>query len=207
MIQSRCGILCNECKYKDEVGCAGCTNIDKPFWSDSCPVKDCCESRGYDHCGQCTNFPCGLLNGFAYDKEQGDNGKRIKTCRVWFAHEFMQNIASKNNERLKNYFAPDAVICWHDSNEQLTVDEFIKANCEFPSVWGVEVERVEHFDKGIVIAAQLNHPEDGYYYKYVSFVEFDNNKIQRLDEYYVAIEEIPEWRKAMNIGRPIRKRN
>ena len=31
MIQSRCGILCEECHYKEEVGCKGCVNIDKPF--------------------------------------------------------------------------------------------------------------------------------------------------------------------------------
>ncbi|MEW6710633.1 MAG: DUF3795 domain-containing protein, partial [Candidatus Riflebacteria bacterium] len=28
-------------------------------------------------------FPCQLLNKFAYDKEQGDNGKRIEQCRLW----------------------------------------------------------------------------------------------------------------------------
>ena len=83
MIESRCGILCSECKYKDEVGCKGCANITKPFWGDACPVKDCCEGRSHDYCGQCTNFPCDLLNSFAYDKEQGDNGKRIETCRRW----------------------------------------------------------------------------------------------------------------------------
>ena len=41
------------------------------------------EKLDHDYCGQCTNFPCDLLNSFAYDKEQGDNGKRIETCRRW----------------------------------------------------------------------------------------------------------------------------
>jgi hypothetical protein len=31
----------------------------------------------------CGDFPCDLLNQFAYDKEQGDNGKRIEQCRKW----------------------------------------------------------------------------------------------------------------------------
>jgi hypothetical protein len=33
----------------------------------------------------CGDFPCDLLNQFAYDKEQGDDGKRIEQCRKWAA--------------------------------------------------------------------------------------------------------------------------
>lgn len=32
MIESRCGILCYECEYKEKVNCKGCTDIKKPFW-------------------------------------------------------------------------------------------------------------------------------------------------------------------------------
>ena len=39
IIESRCGILCSECNYRDEVNCKGCVNIAKPFWGDICPVK------------------------------------------------------------------------------------------------------------------------------------------------------------------------
>ena len=87
MVESRCGILCGECEYKEKMSCAGCIYIEKPFWGDSCPVKDCCEGRGHNHCGQCSEFPCELLNEFAFDKEQGDNGKRIETCRMWRSNE------------------------------------------------------------------------------------------------------------------------
>jgi len=83
MIESRCGILCSECEYKEQINCGGCVHITKPFWGDSCPVKDCCEGKGLEHCGLCGDFPCDLLNQFAYDKEQGDDGKRIEQCRKW----------------------------------------------------------------------------------------------------------------------------
>ena len=56
MIESRCGILCSECNY-----------------------------RGLDHCGACEDFPCEMLNKFAYDEGQGDNGKRIEQCKKWKA--------------------------------------------------------------------------------------------------------------------------
>lgn len=83
MIESRCGIKCSECEYKDKMNCAGCVNIKKPFWGESCPVKSCCESKDIVNCGLCNTFPCDLLKQFSYDKEQGDNGARIKQCKYW----------------------------------------------------------------------------------------------------------------------------
>jgi hypothetical protein len=87
MVESRCGILCCECEYREQMNCGGCLLIDKPFWGDSCPVKSCCESRDLAHCGLCADFPCDLLKQFAYDKEQGDDGKRIEQCRKWAVSE------------------------------------------------------------------------------------------------------------------------
>jgi hypothetical protein len=83
MVESRCGILCSDCDYREKMNCGGCINIDKPFWGESCPVKSCCEGRNIEHCGECNEFPCDLLNQFAFDKEQGDDGKRIEQCRKW----------------------------------------------------------------------------------------------------------------------------
>ncbi len=87
MVESRCGILCRACEYRETMNCAGCVHIDKPFWGDSCPVKSCCESKDLKHCGKCNDLPCDLLNKFAYDKEQGDDGKRIEQCRAWAVSE------------------------------------------------------------------------------------------------------------------------
>lgn len=83
MIQSRCGIQCGECGFRESAGCKGCVNIDKPFWGEKCEVKSCCEGKKLAHCGECKDFPCELLNSFAFDEQQGDGGKRIDTCRIW----------------------------------------------------------------------------------------------------------------------------
>ena len=83
MVESRCGILCSECEYKEKMGCQGCINIEKPFWGELCPVKKCCEEKEFLHCGMCSEFPCELLIQYAYDEEQGDDGKRIVQCRCW----------------------------------------------------------------------------------------------------------------------------
>ena len=85
MIESRCGLLCTDCDYRDEMDCRGCTNIDKPFWGEACPVKHCCESKRLEHCGLCQEFPCELLTAFSYDDEQGDDGRRIEQCARWAA--------------------------------------------------------------------------------------------------------------------------
>lgn len=85
MTESRCGLLCSKCAYREEVNCNGCVNIERPFWGDGCPVKSCCEEKGEAHCGLCMEFPCGLLNQFAYDEKQGDQGERIEQCKKWSA--------------------------------------------------------------------------------------------------------------------------
>ena len=83
VIESRCGLLCGDCLYREQMGCKGCVNMDKPFWADSCPVKSCCEARKHQHCGKCDSFVCPLLHTFAYDMEQSDNGARIEQCKKW----------------------------------------------------------------------------------------------------------------------------
>lgn len=82
-VESRCGILCSACAYREQMNCAGCIQIQKPFWGDNCPVKTCCETKRHQHCGQCEEFPCALLKQMAYDEKQGDGGKRIARCKCW----------------------------------------------------------------------------------------------------------------------------
>lgn len=89
MIQSRCGLLCAECTYKEPCNCKGCMEQDgKMFWGE-CPVASCCQSKGHEHCGQCDNLPCEQLTAFSHDKEHGDNppGKRIEQVKAWRAQE------------------------------------------------------------------------------------------------------------------------
>ena len=39
MVESRCGLTCSGCPYREQMGCKGCVNIEKPFWGESCPVS------------------------------------------------------------------------------------------------------------------------------------------------------------------------
>ena len=87
-VQSRCGLLCDGCTYKDSHGCTGCIALNgKPFWGE-CPVAKCCQDKGYTHCGECPDIPCDILKDFSCsDGEHCDNpkGARIEMCKAWAA--------------------------------------------------------------------------------------------------------------------------
>ncbi len=81
MVESRCGLKCSECSYVESHGCKGC--LTGGAFYGSCRVSDCCTKKEVNHCGLCKEFPCELLDEFAYDEEQGDNGQRIETMKEW----------------------------------------------------------------------------------------------------------------------------
>lgn len=83
MVESRCGLLCSQCSFRESANCPGCLLTEKLFWGE-CPIKNCCEDREIDHCGQCSDFCCAPLKEFSYDKEHGDEGARIEQCKKWF---------------------------------------------------------------------------------------------------------------------------
>jgi len=88
MVESRCGILCSECSYREPNNCPGCVNAGRIFWGE-CSVKKCCEAKKLSHCGKCADFPCEVIKEYSYDKEHGDNppGARIEMCRKWMEEE------------------------------------------------------------------------------------------------------------------------
>ena len=120
--------------------------------------------------------------------------------------QFYKDMTAKKDSELRAYFNPSAIICWHDSNEQFTLDEYIKVNCAFPSSWTATIERVEQYAKGLIVTAQHDNAQEKISVKHVAFIELNTDgKITRFDEYYVAMEEVPKWRSEMGLGRPINK--
>ena len=354
MFESRCGIQCTQCDYAEKMNCKGCLAMNNPFWG-TCDVKNCCEQRKYDHCGQCPDFPCDELTGMSYAEEEGDNGKRIETCRMWAAYpgigtaaltadevisvletekslilatcannrvavhqlshvndrltvyfqtgrdylktrqiranpqvamyvgrmqmegtatilghpmdsentlfmkkyaakfpdytnysslpeeivirveitsvrqwryvdgkpyiamarfaaaaqydvfdprKFLSAVTRQDADALRKFFTPDAVICWHDSKEQFTVEEYIRANCEYPDEWSGEVVHTAKTDSGMIIVSKIFSDEMTVFV--TSVLQVSGGKITRADEYYADYnEDIPQWRKDMNIGRRI----
>ncbi len=82
MYTSRCGVDCDRCERKVSVNCKGCTNMSKPFWGGECGVKNCCELKKLNHCGECPDFPCEMEANMGV--EQGFDPKpRLENCKKW----------------------------------------------------------------------------------------------------------------------------
>jgi len=85
-VQSRCGLLCAWCPYKESHGCGGCVETNgRPFHGE-CPIAACCQGKGFSHCGECLEIPCDKLRAYSFDDpEHGDNppGARIEICKAW----------------------------------------------------------------------------------------------------------------------------
>ena len=89
MIESRCGILCFSCDFREKCNCGGCIETNgHPFYG-KCAVAKCCQNKKHNHCGECTEFPCELLIKFSCDPEHGDTprGARIEQCKKWKAEK------------------------------------------------------------------------------------------------------------------------
>ena len=84
-----CGINCSECPayiatqkddYKEikkvakewsiesmsfkpaEIYCDGCTSEGKHFsWCGECPIRSCCQEKGYQNCAYCEDYACEKL--------------------------------------------------------------------------------------------------------------------------------------------------
>lgn len=41
----------------------------------------------------------------------------------------------QNADAMRSFFHEDAFVNWHNTNEHFTVEEFIRANCEYPGAW------------------------------------------------------------------------
>ena len=86
MIDTRCGLRCEGCYYKDAYSCGGCIDTQGHPFHGECPVAVCCQQKGLVHCGQCPDIPCALLRQYSIeDPEHGDTppGARIEQCKRW----------------------------------------------------------------------------------------------------------------------------
>lgn len=85
MIDSRCGLHCTTCTFKEPCHCGGCMETSGHPFHGECPVAICCQEKGFVHCGECPQLPCDLLTQYSCDPEHGDHpqGARIAQCRQW----------------------------------------------------------------------------------------------------------------------------
>ena len=84
-VDSRCGLHCTGCTWKESHGCRGCIPTNGNPFHGECPVAVRKKKKGLVHCGQCPEIPCDLLTSYSCDEENGDSpvGARIEQCKRW----------------------------------------------------------------------------------------------------------------------------
>ena len=104
---------------------------------------------------------------------------------------------------LHTYFEDDAIINWNNTNESFNVEEFVRANSEYPGDWSIKIERLECIENLVVSVVKVQLKNDDLSFHATSFFEFNSNKIKQLNEYWGDDGKAPQWRIDKKIGKPI----
>lgn len=116
---------------------------------------------------------------------------------------FVKCVLSQDRDKLESFFCENAVIRWHCTNEQFSVQEYIRANCEYPGEWDGEIERTSEAGDTIITAVRVFPTDQSTSFHVVSFIRIEEDRIAEVDEYWSDDGLAPEWRRKMNIGKPI----
>lgn len=108
--------------------------------------------------------------------------------------EFWNVVLKQEAEKLKPFFKDTAYINWHCTNEHFSVDEYIRANCEYPGNWDGTIERIEKVGNLIITAVKVFSTDNELSYHVVSFIEVEENKIIAMNEYWGDDGIAPQWR-------------
>lgn len=118
--------------------------------------------------------------------------------------EFWKDVLAQDQEAIRRYFCDNAYVNWHCTNEHFTVEEFIKANCEYPGEWDGVIERIENAGDIVITATHVYPKDKSLLFHVISFIRIKQDKIISVDEYWSDDGDAPRWRQAMHIGRPIK---
>jgi hypothetical protein len=121
------------------------------------------------------------------------------------ADAFFRAVIEQNADALRAFFHQDAWVDWLCTSERFTVDEYIRANCEYPGDWRGAIEKCVWTQDGCVLAAKVWPKDESASFHVVSFVQIAQGKITSMEEYWADDGPAPEWRRKMSIGRPIGK--
>lgn len=118
--------------------------------------------------------------------------------------QFWKDVLAQDRDAVREYFCDDAYVNWHCTNEHFTVEEFIRANCEYPGEWDGAVERIENAGDTVITAAHVYPKDKSLSFHVISFIRIKQDKILSVDEYWADDGAAPQWRQEMHIGQPIK---
>lgn len=110
---------------------------------------------------------------------------------------------SRMKKHCLNFLWEDALIRWHNTDEEFTVHEFVRANCEYPGEWDGSIQRMECAGDTMITAAHVHTKDGTLSFHVVSFFRMEDNRIISVDEYWGDDGPAPAWRLDKKIGRKI----
>ena len=114
---------------------------------------------------------------------------------------FWRAVAAQERDPLRGFFAEGAEVLWPNTNERFSVEEYLRANCEYPGKWNGKIERMLDTAEGSVTVTRVWSEE--FSVRAISFFRWQGEKILRLEEYWSDDGAPPEWRRKMQIGQKI----
>lgn len=81
---------------------------------------------------------------------------------------------------------------WHGTNERFTVEEYIRANCEYPGTWDGEIESIDRMGDLFFVVTRVFPMDRSSSCHCVSRICWQENKICSLDEWW----QMTEWHPA-----------
>ena len=123
MIDTRCGLRCEGCEYIESSHCGGCIATNGNPFHGACSVAECCQSKGYLHCGECPEIPCELLSQYSCDPEHGDNppGARIEQCKRWLIDKKVVSLRMERQFLTKGASEEEYIALYRDMQPGLNV--------------------------------------------------------------------------------------
>lgn len=121
----------------------------------------------------------------------------------WNGNAYWSAILRQDADAIREYFHADAWVNWHNTNEHFTLEEFIRANCEYPGDWDGHVENTIVTDSQVITAVHVFTRDRKLSFHVVSFIRMDAGKIASIDEYWGDDGLPPQWRQEKHIGTSI----
>ena len=156
-----------------------------PFWED----KNLMEHPIIIHNGVVQNWP----------PEKAEPSEE-ELCRAFF-----KAVLSQKPDKLRKIFLKNAMIEWPCTNERFTLEEYVRANCEYPGDWDGEILSILPALEQTVLITKVWPKDKSASFHCVSVIRWKKNKIVALTEYWSDDGSAPQWRQEMGIGTPIRE--
>lgn len=118
-------------------------------------------------------------------------------------YAYWKAVLRQDADAIREYFHPNAWVNWHNTGEHFTVEEFIRANCEYPGQWNGEVEQIFTTHTHIITATHVYTQDQTLSFHATSFIRVVDDKIASIEEYWGDDGPAPQWRQDLHIGTKI----